>query len=112
MRVGIISRTDKQKALDVAREILETLKVKYEVYLDETLNKQFPNANYSKKSGDVDLLISVGGDGTILKSVRRYRDTPLLGVNMGTIGYLKKYLLKKLSLYLIYLKIIPLRNVL
>ena len=90
MRVGIISRTDKQKALDLAREISEILKVKYEVYFDENLNKHFPNDNYSKKSGDVDLLISVGGDGTILKSVRRYRDTPLLGVNMGTVGYLNE----------------------
>ena len=90
MRVGIISRTDKQKALDIAREISEILKVKYEVYFDETLKKHFPNDNYSKKSGDIDLLISVGGDGTILKSVRRYRDTPLLGVNMGTVGYLNE----------------------
>ena len=92
MRVGIISRTDKQKALDIAREISEILKVKYEVYFDETLNKHFPNENYSKKSGDIDLLISVGGDGTILKSVRRYRDTPLLGINMGTVGYLNEVL--------------------
>ncbi len=92
MRVGIISRTDKQKALDIAREISEILKVKYEVYFDETLNKYFPNDNYSKKSGDIDLLISVGGDGTILKSVRRYRDTPLLGINMGTVGYLNEVL--------------------
>ena len=90
MRVGIISRTDKQKALDIAREISEILKVKYEVYFDETLKKHFPNDNYSKKSGDIDLLISVGGDGTILKSVRRYRDTPLLGVNMGAVGYLNE----------------------
>ncbi|MEN6378094.1 MAG: NAD(+)/NADH kinase [Methanofastidiosum sp.] len=92
MRVGIISRTDKQKALDIAREISKILKVKYEVYFDETLNKHFPNDNYSKKSGDIDLLISVGGDGTILKSVRRYRDTPLLGINMGTVGYLNEVL--------------------
>lgn len=92
MRVGIISRTDKQKALDIAREISEILKVKYEVYFDETLNKHFPNDSYSKKSGDIDLLISVGGDGTILKSVRRYRDTPLLGINMGTVGYLNEVL--------------------
>jgi len=92
LRVGIISRTDKQKALDIAREISEILKVKYEVYFDETLNKYFPNDNYSKKSGDIDLLISVGGDGTILKSVRRYRDTPLLGINMGTVGYLNEVL--------------------
>jgi len=42
LRVGIISRTDKQKALDIAREISEILKVKYEVYFDETLKQAFP----------------------------------------------------------------------
>jgi len=97
LRVGIISRTDKQKALDIAREISEILKVKHEVYFDETLNKHFPNNNYSKKSGDIDLLISVGGDGTILKSVRRYRDTPLLGINMGTVGYLNEVLPEEIN---------------
>ncbi len=90
MRVGIISRTDKQKALDIAKEISDILKEKHEVYFDEILNKYFPNNNYSKKVGDIDFLISVGGDGTILKSVRRYRDTPILGVNVGTIGYLSE----------------------
>ena len=90
MRVGIISRTDREKALDISKEISDILKEKHEVYFDEILNKYFPNSNYSKKVGDIDFLISVGGDGTILKSVRRYRDTPILGVNVGTIGYLSE----------------------
>lgn len=90
MRVGIISRTDREKALDISKEISDILKEKHEVYFDEILNKYFPNNNYSKKVGDIDFLISVGGDGTILKSVRRYRDTPILGVNVGTIGYLSE----------------------
>ncbi|NYT04015.1 MAG: NAD(+)/NADH kinase [Candidatus Methanofastidiosa archaeon] len=90
MRVGIISRTDREKALETARKISDILKEKHEVLFDETLIKHFPHNNYSKKVGDVDLLISVGGDGTILKSVRGYRDTPILGVNVGTIGYLNE----------------------
>ncbi|KYC52713.1 MAG: putative inorganic polyphosphate/ATP-NAD kinase [Candidatus Methanofastidiosum methylothiophilum] len=90
MRVGIISRTDREKALDISKEISDILKEKHEVYFDEILNKYFPDSNYSKKAGDIDFLISVGGDGTILKSVRRYRDTPILGVNVGTIGYLSE----------------------
>jgi len=90
LRVGIISRTDREKALEISRKISEILKGKHEIYFDEILKKHFPNNNYSKKAGDIDLLISVGGDGTILKSVRRYQDTLILGVNMGTIGYLNE----------------------
>ncbi|HNS71651.1 MAG TPA: NAD(+)/NADH kinase, partial [bacterium] len=47
--------------------------------------------------GDIDLLISVGGDGTILKSVRRYGDTPILGVNVGTVGYLSEIMPDEIS---------------
>lgn len=90
MRVGIISRTDREKALDISRKISDILKEKHDVYFDEILSKYFPDSNYSKKAGDIDLLISIGGDGTILKSVRRYRDTPILGVNVGTVGYLSE----------------------
>lgn len=39
---------------------------------------------------DADLLISLGGDGTILRSVEMLggAPVPILGVNMGTLGYL------------------------
>jgi NAD+ kinase len=90
LRVGIISRTDREKALDISRKISDILNENHKVYFDELLSKYFPDNIYSKKAGDIDILISVGGDGTILKSVRRYRDTPILGVNVGTVGYLSE----------------------
>ncbi len=98
MKIGIISRRDREKALDIAKQISEYLNNKYEVYFDETLKDYFPNKNYSKKIGDVDLLISVGGDGTILKSVKRYLNTPILGVNVGTVGYLNEILPEEINL--------------
>ena len=40
--------------------------------------------------GDTDLAIVLGGDGTILSTLRRYarRDVPVFAVNFGTIGFL------------------------
>lgn len=40
--------------------------------------------------GDTDLLVSVGGDGTMLRSVASLagRTVPLMGVNLGSLGYL------------------------
>ena len=43
-----------------------------------------------RSAQDADLLISLGGDGTILRSVELLggAPVPMLGVNMGTLGYL------------------------
>lgn len=53
-----------------------------ENFYDEIHNKNFKN--------NFDMLLSFGGDGTILKSARiaRKLDIPILGVNAGTIGFL------------------------
>lgn len=39
---------------------------------------------------DVDLCIALGGDGTILRALRRYSNTdvPVFGINYGTVGFL------------------------
>jgi len=39
---------------------------------------------------DVDLCIALGGDGTILRGLRRYAgsDVPVFGINYGTVGFL------------------------
>ena len=35
-----------------------------------------------------DLIISLGGDGTYLKAVKLAKQTPIMGVNMGSLGFL------------------------
>ena len=35
-----------------------------------------------------DMIFSIGGDGTFLKSSKLTQDIPIIGVNTGTLGYL------------------------
>ncbi len=38
--------------------------------------------------GECDAIIALGGDGTILRAVKRFPDVPVLGFNLGSLGYL------------------------
>lgn len=51
---------------------------------------------------DADLIIVLGGDGTILRAARNYacQGIPLLGVNMGTVGFLSNIELDELDYFL------------
>lgn len=47
-------------------------------------------SRYSEDQSDIDLLLVIGGDGTILRAVRELQnfDIPILSVNKGTVGFL------------------------
>ena len=89
--VVVKDNIDKKKAkLNVLLKILDKKKVSYEtIYFNEV--EDFYKAIHSKKYvNNFDVLLSFGGDGTILKSARiaRKLDIPILGINAGTVGFL------------------------
>ncbi|MDP2722457.1 MAG: NAD kinase [Bacteroidales bacterium] len=68
----------------------------YEPYLQSIIDQlKFPSppktfTNYHEVKSGVDMLFSVGGDGTILDTVPFVRDSgvPILGINLGRMGFL------------------------
>lgn len=65
---------------------------KHELWMNE-LDAQalrFPDLAHSRAAMDADLVISLGGDGTVLRAVHMLdgAPVPILGVNVGTLGYL------------------------
>ncbi|RJS86093.1 NAD(+) kinase [Methanophagales archaeon] len=87
-RIGVVCRGDAPD-LRVSNELLEYLAKKVEVIADSETANKLNKAGSRIKDMNVDLLICVGGDGTILRTLHHLRvDIPVLGINMGTIGFL------------------------
>ena len=95
MKVGIVSRTDIPEALEVTREIIDKL-VKENVTVcletDTALAIEYKDNNSDISELEGDLIITIGGDGTILRTAMDMKipETPLLGVNMGRRGFLSE----------------------
>lgn len=97
MKVGVVSRTDKTDALDVVREIVEYLSergVDVSLETDTALVMDLPSQNHDLSEMKVDFIITVGGDGTIMRTAMLMNEpeTPILGVNMGSRGFLTEVL--------------------
>jgi NAD+ kinase len=64
------------------------LKILFEKNL---INKEYPTfESYTELNSSFDILISIGGDGTILRAATLVRDSgvPILGINAGRLGFL------------------------
>jgi len=92
--VGIAAKITSEEAIEHARRVADDLRNRgYEICLDfgtaDKLNDRGPCVSKSDLGKRADLLITFGGDGTLL-SVARSAPTgvPVLGVNMGTLGFL------------------------
>lgn len=48
-----------------------------------------------KKFDKADLILCLGGDGTYLKAVQYGKETPILGINMGSLGFLTPHSAEK-----------------
>ena len=95
-RVGIVAKPDAPRAPEVVTRLVDWLT---ERGIDVTLEKETAGivpavrataANKAELPGLSDLLIVLGGDGTLLSMARAVGDlgVPILGVNLGGLGFL------------------------
>ena len=91
-RLGIAVHRFRPDALQVARQVAQwALQHGIGTVVDESDVAAVDSPHVvAGDAGDVDLLVSIGGDGTMLRSVRTLagRQVPIIGVNLGTLGYL------------------------
>ena len=96
MTVSLYVNLTRKNAYKVALDVIDELKkLSVRILMPEELRKDFsfsvveffPSADFIKLS---DLLITIGGDGTIIHSAHRAAafDKPILGINAGNLGFL------------------------
>ncbi len=92
-KVGFVLRPDSEDMLDIYREIC--MKFQYhgiKVLLERSSADMLglEGIIFDEMCQQVDLLVSLGGDGTLLGLVRRSYgfDKPVLGINAGNLGFL------------------------
>ena len=91
----IITNYQKDPEMTVAHEIREYLKSKGKTCYIQQKEVEDPQGRYrytdaQHVSDEVECVLVLGGDGTLLQAARDLvdRSIPLLGINMGTLGYL------------------------
>jgi len=91
--VGIVSRADKQEALELASKVVQRLESEgLSIVLEPALAAYVNRKTLAKPLEDmrVDLIVTVGGDGTILRTCLYIPkpDPPILPINMSVRGFL------------------------
>ncbi len=95
-KIALTGLSVDQKHEGIIMSIVDILlKEKKEIFIEDNLAKSFNSLREYKSSPDhieknCDLLISIGGDGTIINTAKKYgiKGIPILGINFGSLGFL------------------------
>jgi len=93
-RIGLIVKVTNPDAIELADKIADWVAERGgTVYTDEVLSLMVKNAVSTRLKdlpGTIDIMVVLGGDGTMIHAARLIggRRVPILGVNLGSLGFL------------------------
>jgi NAD+ kinase len=95
-RVGVVLKTTSREAAEVGRQLLAELeRLGLEAVIDRESARVLDRSdNVERKDlpGLVELVVVLGGDGTLLSVTHgEVGGTPILGINLGTLGFLTEH---------------------
>ncbi len=86
-RVGLLYHPMIPESQDLAAEMLEFLEG---LGVSAWIGSSWDNAAVADQAADLDMLVTLGGDGSMLRAARMASEhgIPILGVNLGRLGFL------------------------
>lgn len=92
MKIALFPRMDTESSKKLANDVVQFLSERgVMVVMDDESAAAFDLPPISSVNfNEVQFLISMGGDGTILRLLQRYQkfDTPIIGINVGHLGFM------------------------
>lgn len=107
MRIGVMAREMNPENLQLARTVLARMAAHgIEAVPVAGLAEQLGPVARDQRSDELDLWVGLGGDGTLLDTVAHVgrRGVPVLGINLGRLGFLSSVRLEDIDLALAALK--------
>lgn len=93
--VGLVLNSKKKNTLEVADKLVKWfkskgIKIKKPAQIENLKNQEYLTTAYGELAESVDFIVVLGGDGTLLNTARAVAEyqIPLLGINMGFLGFL------------------------
>ena len=108
--IAIVSNCNIPEKLTAAMKVAQRLEGRAEsislpdIYRDRIMRSRNHRSSFTYKTMDEiysssDLVIAIGGDGVMLEAARRATPTgtPILGINMGRVGYMTELEMNELA---------------
>ena len=91
IKIGFVSRHN-EESIRLVEVLADRFRSKADIFVEPEIAQKIGIKGTSVEEMEkqrVDFIVSVGGDGTILRTIHRMNDpVPILGINMGTLGFL------------------------
>ena len=89
MKWGLICNIHVKKAVSLACELHDFLSGKGEVFAEESFakDKKIKGCSHEEINDKADIVVTVGGDGTILRALEKV-EKPIFAINSGGMGFL------------------------
>jgi len=99
--ISIVVKPGSDEALQTANELADWLEKRGIRVIGEPLQEEevsVLSAHAEKACDEADLVVVLGGDGTILSTARLLgkREVPVLGINYGSLGYLTEFRIEEM----------------